>query len=717
VKRICRLAALSAAASLAVHAWVDREEGWYAKRRNFWAFQAPARAEVPPSSHKWVRTPVDAFILEALKAKGLAPSAELERAALIRRLSLDLTGMPPSPEEVEAFVNDRAPDAYEKLVDRLMASPQYAERWALKWLDVVRYADTNGFELDAERPQAWRYRDYVIRAFQNNKPYDRFVLEQLAGDELFPESAEAKIATGFLRAGPRHVVGGNQDLEMNRQEDLIEMTAVIGGGLLGLTVNCARCHDHKFDPIAQADYYRLQAALASTEFEETELASPEELARYEEAKKTWEARMKPVKDAIAEIEKPYRERLKKERREKLAPEFLAALDIPKEKRTEEQQRLAEEAGAQIKVSWDDVVAVLTPADKARRAQLRRQMHALEYEEPEPPRRAFGVVTAPKAPLTFLLKVGDHNKKQEVIEPGYLHVISPGGGGMPRGPEGRRSALAKWIASPEHPLTARVMVNRIWQLRMGTGLVATPNDFGLLGARPSNQKLLDWLAVEFVERGWDIRAIDRMIVTSSAYRQAAANDEAKAKLDPDNKLYWRMNRRRLDAELIRDSALKVSGALNPELFGKPVKIPIEPEVYDLIFTEGEPDNLWPVDLDRTQHFRRSMYLLNKRTVRLPLLANFDQPDAMSPCPERAQSTHALQALSLLNSDIMREQARLFAARLKREGGDEVARAYHLALARAPRQEEVEMARKFFRTGGLLEDFCLALLNRSEFVYVP
>jgi hypothetical protein len=326
----------------------------------------------------------------------------------------------------------------------------------------------------------------------------------------------------------------------------------------------------------------------------------------------------------------------------------------------------------------------------------------------------------KAPETHILKAGSYKLKLDEVKPGFPRVVDYSVA-APSAASGRRSALARWLASPENPLTARVMVNRIWQFRMGTGLVATPNDFGVLGARPSNQKLLDWLATEFVTRGWSVKAIDRMIVLSSVYRQGADENAAAAKVDPENKLYWRMNHKRMEGEIIRDSVLAVAGTLNPLIGGKPVKAPIEKEIYDLIFTEGEPDNLWPLDRDPAQFNRRSIYMLNKRTVRSPFMANFDQPDAMTSCPVRPVSTHALQALSLMNSDLMQQQSGKFAERLEREcGGDEgcrLRRAYLLALARPPRPAEISMARSFFGDGGTLAEFCLALLNRHEFVYVP
>lgn len=702
-------------------ATIDKDEAWIGNRRNFWAYQKPQRPRVPDLQDKWIRNPIDAFLLDGMRARKLSPSPQASKETLLRRVTLDLTGLPPTPGEIDLFLRDTSPDAYEKLVERLMASPHYGERWGQRWLDVARYADTNGFEADGERPHAWRFRDYVVRSFNQDKPYNRFVQEQIAGDELFPGNKEALIATGFHRAGPIHIVGGNQDEEMNRQEVLTEMTGAIGGVFLGMTIGCARCHNHKFDPIPQSDYYRLQAVLAATEFKDIVVAPEADQKAYEAAKKAYEARLKPIKDEIAVIEKPYREKLRAEKFARLEQRYKDVLAIDKEKRNESEKTLAKEAEGQLKVSWDEVLAVLTPADRERRAGLRKQMHRIEYDEPQPPEAAFGVKNLEKAPTTHILKVGDYKHKLSPVEPGFPRVVPGIDANAPTTPGQRRAGLATWLTSPEHPLVARVMVNRIWQFRMGTGIVATPNDFGMLGGRPSNQKLLDFLATEFVANNWSVKTIDRMIVLSSAYRQATASDEAKAKIDGDNRYYWRMNRRRLEGEAIRDNILAASGKLNPQMGGRPIKVPIEPEIYDIIFTEGEPDNLWPVALDQNQHNRRSLYLLNKRTVRLPLLANFDQPDAMSSCAVRPVSTHALQALSLLNSDFANEQAIAFAGRLKAECGDDadcrVRRAYKLTLARAPRPVESQMAREFFAQGGLLEDYALALLNRNEFVYIP
>ena len=730
--RLFRVAfAVSAAAVVASTATIgDKDDVWVAPRKNWWAFRKPVRPDPPKPARSataaaWVKTPIDAFILQTLREKNLTPSPRLSPEQLLRRVTLDLTGLPPTSEERERFLKDRSPKAYENLVDRLMSSSAYGERWATKWLDVARYADTNGYETDAERLHGWRYRDYVVAAFNKDKPYDRFVQEQIAGDELFPGDRDALIATGFHRAGPIHLVGGNNDAEMTRQEVLTEMTNGLSAAFLGLTVGCARCHNHKFDPIPQSDYYRLQAALAATDFADQPFGGEPAVAAHKEAVKAHEERLKPIKKQIEAIEKPYRDRLQAERRKQIEPQFLAALDIPKDKRNDEQKRLAKEAESQLRLLWDDVVNALSPEDRARRAELRRQMHQLAYEAPDPAESAFAVTNMKEAPSSHILKVGNHKMKVAEVFPGTLRVLGgdPGSTDLTRAPQGRRSELARWLTSPEHPLLARVMVNRLWGLRMGKGIVWTQNDFGALGARPTHPKLLDWLAVEFVENGWSIKKLDRLILLSSAYQQSIGYDPAKAKIDPDNKYYWRAHRRRLEGEFIRDSVLVASGALNPKRGGKPIKTPLEPEIYDLIFTEGEPDNLWPLPRDASEFDRRSLYLLNKRTVRLPFLANFDQPDNMSSCPERPTSTHALQALSLMNSDFMQSRARRFAARLESECGPaggvacRVRQAYLHALAREPKPAESAMARQFLAQGSPLEDFCLALLNRHEFAYLP
>jgi hypothetical protein len=700
---------------------VDKEQAFIGNRAHYWAFQKPIRHDPPAASDPWVRTPVDAFILAALNAKQLKPSPPLDRVRLIRRVTLDLTGLPPTPADVKAFVADRSPNAYEKLVDRLMASPQYGERWALKWLDVVRYADTNGFELDADRAHAWRYRDYVVNAFNQDKPYDRFIKEQIAGDEMFPGDHEALIATGYARAGSEHLVSGNIDPMESRQEVLTEIATSVGQTFLGLTVNCARCHNHKFDPILQADYYRLQAVFAGAKGKDVEIATAEEKAAWNTADEAYKARLKPVEDELKALAKPVEDRLKAAKMETLDPVLREAYNTPEDKRTPEQKRLAENAKDQIEVSWDEVVAAMTPGNQRRRAELRARLHEIEMTAPDPAPSAYAYVNTGEAEPSFVLRMGDPHNRLDPVEPGVPRVLREDFE-IPSTTTGRRSSLANWLVSPDNPLTARVMVNRIWQFRIGQGIVRTPNDFGVMGDRPSNKPLLDWLATEFVQRGWSVKAIDRLILLSSVYQQASEPNEGGTAADPDNRLLWHMNRKRMEGEMIRDATLAVTGTLNPKIGGRPVLIPIEPEVYDLIFTEHERDGLWPVNPDKSVQYRRSIYLYNKRSVRLPLLSAFDQPDAITPCPVRPVSTHALQALTLFNSDFMHEQSEAFATRLQHEckgshAACEIRTAWQLALSRDPKPAEDRLARKFLATGGSLPDMCLALLNRNEFVYVP
>ncbi len=689
----------------------------------YWAFRAPSAPSPPETSSNRTRNPIDAFVLNRLQANALAPSDGAAKESLLRRICLDLTGLPPTREQRHSFLSDDLPDAYVRLVESLLASPHYGERWALKWLDVVRYADSDGFERDGYREHGWRYRDYVVRSFNEDKPFDRFVQEQVAGDELFPGDIEALKATGFHGAGPRHVVGGNQDKDEARQEVVTEMALGVGQALLGLTVQCARCHDHKFDPITQRDYYRLEAFFGATDLKDVSTATVRETAAQEEAATLHEDTVQPIKDRLKEIEAPFAALVRERKLAELEPEFRAALAVPKEKRTEEQDRLTKEANSQVKPVWYEILPLLPDEVKRRRRALRDRLHALELGRPDPPRAAFAVENRGEDPGTYILGGGDYRRKGAPVTPGFPNILGSLGFEAPEGTHGRRTALARWLTSGGNPLTARVMVNRIWEFRMGRGLMADPNNFGVLGGMPSHPELLDWLATRFVRDGWSVKAIDRLIVLSHAYRQSADIDPDNAALDPDNQWYWRAHRRRLSGEAIRDSALAASGRLNASVGGKPVRIPIEREVYDLIFTEAEPDNLWPVTPDPSQHDRRSLYLLNKRTVRLPFLANFDQPDTMTSCSVRHTSIHALQSLTLLNSDFMQAQARALADRIRKQCGSDgtacpIQAAFELTLARTPTDVERDLAAEFLDTRPeALVDFALALLNRNEFVYRP
>jgi hypothetical protein len=669
------------------------------------------------------------------------------------------------PAELEEFLNDTRPDAYDRVVERLLASPHYGECWAQHWLDVVRYAETNGYEVDGERPHAWRYRDYVIQAFNEDKPYDRFVTEQLAGDLLQAGGGATNtgplIATGFNRCGPVHLVSGNTDPEVNRQEVLTEMTSGVSAAFLGLTVGCARCHDHKFDPLSQADYYRLQSFFAAAQPKDMVIASPEERARYERQLAEGNTELGPLRKQVAELEVPYRDQLMAAKKASLEPSFRDALDVEPKQRTAEQKKLAEQAQTLIKVTWDEILAALTPSDRARRGAWRSRIHTLEAQRPAPPAQAWAIRDAEKTPATYVLHRGDPKRKGAQVQPTFPRVLADGGAqsaergaqvalGAPRSVLTRLD-LAHWLTSHDHPLTARVLVNRLWQHHFGRGLVATPNDFGFRGEPPSHPELLDWLACEFMAHGWSVKHMHRLMVLSSAYRQSSrvAPTALAKRIDPDNRLLWRMNRRRLEGEQLRDGILAVAGTLNAKLGGPMVLVPLEPEVYGLIFTEGEPDGLWPVTPDSREHARRSIYLFAKRNVRLPLLEAFDRPDTLTSCPIRPVSTFAPQALILLNGPFLQMQSRQFAARLLRDSSSnldrQIDRAYRLALSRPHRESELRMAREFMagqekiigdrlesrqpvgRLLGIpdsidpaaataLADFCLALFNRNEFLYI-
>jgi Protein of unknown function (DUF1553)/Protein of unknown function (DUF1549) len=751
--------------------------------RSHWAFRKPERPLIPQvKSRQWVRNPIDAFVLEKLEANRLSPSPPLDKLSLLRRITFGLTGLPPTPEEELGFLEDASPDAYERIVERLLASPQYGERWAQHWLDVVRYADSNGYEADGERPHAWRYRDYVIRSFNADKPFDRFVREQIAGDELavgadVRASADLWIATGVHRCGPVHLVGGNTDPEVNRQEVLTEMVQGVGAAFLGLTMNCARCHDHKFDPISQGDYYRLEAFFAASEGRDVDFSTSEERATHQRQLLEVMARIAPVKNQVAALDAPYQKRLRDTKLAKLEAPYRDALATNVKKRTPEQQKLAKDAETLLKITWDEILAALTPEDRDRRAELRARQHALEAELPMPPSQAWAIVSNKKVPTTYVLKRGDVKRKLMAVEPAFPRVLGEisgtrsavgstqrdltaalGGGVLPAAycllstPRLSRLDLAAGLTDPDHPLTARVFVNRVWQHHFGRGIVGTPNDFGLRGERPTHPELLDWLATEFVRSGWSVKHLQRLIVLSSTYRQAShvIPSEQARKVDPDNKLLWRMNRLRLESESLRDEILAAAGTLNRELGGPMVRTPLEPEVYDLIFTEGEPDGLWPVTPDDRQHMRRSIYLFAKRNVRLPLMEAFDQPDRLTPCAARAVSTFAPQALILMNGPFARQQARVLAARLLADSGADLDRAmeeaYRRALGRSPRANEKQLARAFLADqtesvrerllarlmvsvpDGLptgvdpavavaLADYCLALFNSNEFLYIP
>jgi hypothetical protein len=656
------LVVLLTAVLLAAAADVPKPE-YRESERSFWSLQPRSQAAIPAftdaEDQAWARLPIDAFVLRKLTENGLRPAPEAARATLIRRLYFDLWGLPPSPAEIADFVNDPSPDAYEKLVDRLLASPHYGERWAQHWLDVVRFAETEGFEYDRHLAGMWRYRDYVIESFNEDKPYDQFVREQVAGDEIGPEAQETLIAAGLHRLGAVRRNAGNQEVASSRNEVLTERTDIIGSAFLGLTVGCARCHDHMFDPIRHKDYYRLQAFLAATEENNIVLASEQE-------QEAWKALVKEKEDEIKELRKQ--------------------LD---ELEGEEKGRLHQRI-RNLEVSLPDPLPTIATIKN-------------DYEHQTP---------------IHVLERGDYSKKKDQVGPRVLGVLLPEGAAeLDAYSKDLRTRLAGWLTGPNHPLTARVMVNRFWMYHFGQGIVNTPNDFGFNGDRPSHPELLDYLANEFVAGGWRAKPIHRMIVLSKAYRQSGDSPlaQAAAEKDPENRLLWHFARRRLEAEEIRDALLAVSGELNPAMGGQSIMVPVDEQLVELLYKPAQ----WKVPEDESEHHRRSVYLIAKRNMRLPFMEVFDQPALLTSCARRESSTHAPQALELLNGPLANALAEALVERLRKEAGDDprqvVERAYLLAAGRLPEQSELRLAVEFLKTQPLRE-FALAMFNLNDFLYV-
>ncbi len=868
---------------------------------DWWSLQ-PVKRPRPPvvNDGVWGRNPIDAFVLAALEKQRLRPAAAADRATLVRRATLDLTGLPPTPAEIDAFVNDAAPDAYERLIDRLLASPRYGERWGRHWLDVVRFGESQGFERDKPRDNAWRYRDYVIAAFNADKPYDRFVKEQIAGDILNPAAAEGAIATGFLVCGPWDEVGATQQgavmRRRAREEELEDMISAVGQTFLGLTLNCARCHNHKFDPIPARDYYRVKAALEGVRPGDRPVPTPEAIKERERRM----ARLAGWQKELAAIEKAGRDKVLREKGRPsgddvpspiarwtfqgdgrdvvgnlhgtlhggaavvngrlrldgkgayLATEpiaraitektleawvSLSSLDQrgggvlsletkdgqvfdaiafgerePRKwiagseffRRTRDLAAPAETAkpgelihlaatyGADSRiavyrngVAYDDayiptgtggalrtyaasearvliglrhtgagngflsgevaearlygralsaaevaasfragptgvapaeLLKALTPEQRERRerliADLARESVALAALPP--PALSYAVVPAKPEP-TFVLRRGDVESPGEQVTAGGLSAIkSPSAdfGLSTDAPEGeRRRKLAGWIAHPENPLTARVMVNRLWQYHFGHGIVASPSDFGFNGERPSHPELLDWLADELVRSGWSVKHVQRLIMLSATYRQAARPNAAAAAVDADNRLLWRYPSRRLEAEAVRDAMLSLSGRLNTRMGGpsfRPFTVTVFNSTFYTLTDETTPETR-----------RRTVYRMGVNSAKDPLLETLDCPDPSVKAPRRAVTTTPLQALGLMNSAFVRRQAKGFAERVAREAGDDptarVVLAYRLVFGRAPTDAEKERAVGHVRENGI-ESLCWVLLNASEFLYL-
>jgi hypothetical protein len=749
---------LSSSDLASVRSWIDSGAVW---SDGWWAVRKMRRPPLPDRHFPPGDNPIDAFIQARLREAGLRPAPEASRETLIRRATFDLHGLPPTPEEIDGFVKDASPNAYERLIDRLLVSPRYGERWARHWLDLARYAESEGFKSDETRPNAWRYRDYVIRSFNEDKPYDRFLQEQIAGDEMFAGDAAALVATGFCRHWADE--SNARNLRLRRQEILNDITDTVGGVVMGVTLGCARCHDHKYDPISQKDYYRLQAFFAAAQpRDDLVLASPEEQSRHRQQQEVWEERTKAIRAELERLEKPVRDRMTQEAKAKFPEEVQEAIDTDPRHRTALQSQLALKAAPQLAVTPDAVGKALKGADRQRWEDLNRQLDGLKTLKPPDLPVGIGIMDVGReAPRTFTLAVGVYDAPKEEVQPGFLsavaapppQIVPPAS--LPS--TGRRTALATWLTSPDNPLTARVMVNRIWQHHFGRGLVATESDFGNAGEPPSHPQLLDWLAAYLVDgeserrrdgvsgRAWSLKRVHRLIMTSKAYRQASSSGpearQAAMKVDPDNRLLWRMPRRRLEGETIRDAILAVSGNLNLKMGGPS----IFPELPRGVGTRGG----WPVTADPRERDRRSIYIFVRRNLRYPLFQAFDFPDTHEPCARRSVTTTAPQALMLLNDEIVFRQAQSFAGRVLREVGPDrgraIERAYRLAFGRAPDADERQLAGEFVERqtsvvrdrahrneplalpepappgmegaeGAALVDFCHALMNANEFVYV-
>ena len=713
------------------------------RQRAWWAFQPVAAPEAPANG---ADNPIDAFIRARLAEKQLDLSPRADKVTLIRRASFDLLGLPPSPEDVEAFVRDDSPDAFARLVDRLLASPHYGERWARHWLDLARYAESEGFKSDETRPNAWRYRDYVIDAFNADKPYDRFVQEQIAGDELWPESAEARIATGFNR----HYADETNAaiLLQRRSEILLDITDTVGAAFMGLTYGCAKCHDHKFDPIPQTDYYRLQAFFANAaEDDEIVLLSAAEHDAYRRKLAAWQEATREIRAEMQSLLAEKRAETERDQIHRRAAETQAAYAKPPEQRTMYERLMLQKHQWALRYFTDEKLAgSLQGEQEARYEELERELARFAGQRPgELPLGSGLTELGPDAPPTHVLALADFAAPRQEVRPGFLSILdsaparyAPTANGKS---SGRRSALAMWLTDADNPLTGRVMVNRLWHYHFGRGIVRTPSDFGAMGERPTHPRLLDYLTREFLENGWSLKRMHRLIMTSEAYRQASAYVEKAAQADPLNKLLWRFPPRRLEGEAIRDSMLAVAGKLNTRM-GGPSVFPTLPE------GAAEPRGGWDAAQSEAEQNRRSIYIFVRRNARYPMLESFDMPDTHEACARRNTTTSAPQALALLNSRHTVEWAGSFAERVvERAGADpakQVDEAYRLAYSRLPNAREKDTVLTFFdkqsriaaeraaagkaiaeldglpagmsrEQGAALADFCHALLNSNEFVY--
>jgi mono/diheme cytochrome c family protein len=738
--------------------------------RKFWSFQPPQRPPVPKVQHEdRVRNSIDTFLLQKLETKGLTFSAEADRLQLMRRAYLDVTGIPPSPAEISNYLADTRPDAYERLIDKLLGSMHYGERWGLYWLNAAGYSDSEGIiDEDLVRPQAWRYRDYVIRAFNQDKPYDRFLMEQIAGDELVdykrakqvtPELLDKLTATGFLRMAPDGTYSPSNSSVPERMNLIADEVEVLSSAVLGLTMGCARCHNHKYDPIPQRDYYRFSAILMTAYdpydwlipasanpyklkygTRHIDLALDSEQQEVVRFNAPLDQEQKKLEEALEVAAKPLRERLLQERLAALPQgvrdDLQKLASTPEEKLTEFQKYLADRFHETLNIPIDDLIKKY-PEFKLEGEKLKKAIEDVKAKmRPKPQIRALFDMDGPPS-ANYLLRRGDVRMPGERVQPGVPSVLRTGLKPYQIDPpwpgsesSGRRLALARWLVQPNHPLTSRVIVNRIWMHHFGRGIVSSPANFGHTGVPPSHSELLDWLATEFVRQGWSMKTVHRLIMTSSAYRQTSLVDTKAQRVDPENILLSRMPLRRLDAETLYDSILAVTGRLDPTQFGPPAEVDIKPDGE--VLPKGSKAG-----------YRRSIYVLQRRVYPMTQVDVFDQPPMSPNCIERRQSTVPTQALQMMNGNTLRELSRYMAARLIDEFGEDtrqqIQQAYWRAYSRMPTDAEIhtsldgftalqkqwlshldqatpETPRLFTARWRALADFCRTLLSSAEFLYV-
>ena len=723
--------------------------------RKYWAFQLPAVHDPPKNgSPEWDAHPIDAFLYRTMKAKGLEPAPLAGKTTLVRRAYLDLIGLPPTPAQVEAFVNDVRPGAWERLIEQLLASPHYGERWGRHWMDVARYADSNGYEHDFDRPNAWRYRDYVIASFNKDTPFDLFLKEQLAGDEMDDVTNERLIATGFLRNYAK-VGFREKDNPQFRYDYLDDMIATLGRGVLGLTVQCARCHDHKFDPIPQRDYYALQSSLWGYVEVEHPLVPKAEADAYAAKVAEVESTIKPLRAAVRDLDEPYAKQVRERKYRTWPQNIQEAVFTPEEKRTPGQVLLANQIIRTTGVSSAEVDRLMPAAELARKKELLAKIAEAERQRPAPIPVAMGItdgdyrftpdgagdepapgkgvkqeVTAGSflcdgtkpytAPPAYFLHHGDQGSRGKVMEPGFVQVASYSQLPTAMPPahhrtSGRRLALANWLTSRDNPLTARVMANRIWHHHFGRGIVTTLDNFGKTGERPTHPELLDWLALKFMDNSWSIKSMHRLLMTSRAYRMTSGfSSAANERLDADNLFWWRFRAQRLEAEIVRDSILHASGALNLDMAGPAVFPPLPEETL-----KSMDKGIWKRQAEGPETWRRSVYVYRKRGLPFPFFEVFDLPDQNLTCGRRNVSTVPTQALTLLHNDFVISQSARMADRVASEAGAskeaQVDRAYRLALGRAPSGAELATGVEFLKDQPL-QGLTHVLLNLNEFVYL-